>query len=224
MDVAGLVLAHAQEITVGKPLYKVRNEDLEELAKFLARPSSSGQVVQPQVAADSNASRRTRIGRTRTIKRVPKFLNFGERYPAVFYKRLELEINVAAAYGDIPSAVFVLCRKLVENLLYNLLQLKYDGPQISKYFDTKNRRPLDFSVLIGNLKLSKVDFDLDQHSLIDKFLTIAQPFRENANSKAHNLLDYSESMKEVRAAKVSEMVELLLTLMESVKARQAKPG
>lgn len=216
LDVAGLVIAHGLGITVGKPKYGVQKADLEELSKVLARLNNSVQVVQQQVIS-SKKGRQIKTRKTKTTKRVPKFLNFEERYPAIFYKHIELEINMAAGYANIPTAVFVLCRKIVENLLYNLLQRKYAGSQIAKYFDVNNRRPLDFSVLITNLKYSKSDFDLDQHTNIDKFLILVHPFRENANSKAHNLLDYAESMKEVQNAKVSEMVELLLTLIESLR-------
>ncbi len=213
MDVAGIFLAHQLGINVKKPMYKAQQSDLYELNHLLTRQSNTVQVI-----TTSDAPRGGRKASVRTTKRAPKFLNFGERYPDIFYKRLEQEVNLAYAHGDIPSAAFVLSRKLIENLLYNLLQVRYGGgPQITKYFDTKHRRPLDFSVLIDNLSSSKADFDLDQHSRIDKFLTLVRPFRENANSKAHNLLEYAESMKEVRSAKVPEMVELLLKLIEASK-------
>lgn len=213
LDVAGLVMAHQLGITVNKPMYGVEKEDLQELGKFLSRQKSSVQVI-----TTPSGPQRTGTKRTRTAKRVLKFLDFGDRYPDIFYRHLEQEINLAAAYGDVPSAVFVLSRKLIENLLYNLLQMKYGGtPQITKYFDKEHRRPLDLSVLIDNFGSSKEDFDVDQHMRIDKFLTLVGPFRENANSKAHNLLEYAESMGEVREAKVPEMVELLLKLIEASK-------
>src|ERR1700739_3094618 len=48
-------------------------------------------------------------------------------------------------------------------------------------------------------------------ALTEEIGPLVHPFREQANSKAHNLLDYAGSMRDVRNAKVSEMVELLLT-------------
>jgi len=211
LDVAGLYLAHQLNIDVKKRMFRARQGDLEHLDKFLARQGGTVQVI---TSNEVQGSRK----KVKGLKRVQRFLNFGSRYPDIFYQRLEQEINLAAAHGDIPSATFVLCRKLVENLLYNLLQLKYGGSaQITKYFDIIHRRPLDFSVLIDNLNSSKEDFDLDQHVRIDKFLSLVEPFRENANSKAHNLLEYAESMKEIRDAKVPEMVELLLKLIEATK-------
>src|SRR5690348_10286001 len=105
-DVAGLIMAHQLGITVDKPMYKVKRDSLQKLEECLARPNSSVQVVQQQVMTTSADGQRVRTRKVKMVKRVPKFLNFENSYPAVFYKRLEEEINQAAAYGNIPNAVF----------------------------------------------------------------------------------------------------------------------
>ena len=48
-------------------------------------------------------------------------LDYAERYPAgVFYKKLEEEINICYM-ASLPNATMILSRKLVENLLYEIL-------------------------------------------------------------------------------------------------------
>jgi hypothetical protein len=108
----------------------------------------------------------------------------------------------------------MLSRKLIENLLYNLLQYKFGGPGIRLYFDTAHNRPLDFSVMLDNLKEQKAQFNPDQHGMIEKFLSLAQQFRRDANSKVHNVMDYLKSMKQLRSLEVPEMTQILLRLIE----------
>ena len=74
----------------------------------------------------------------------------------------------------------MLTRKLIENLLYNLLEYKFAGQNINLYYDISNRRAQDFSVLLKNLKDHKSDFAADQHILIEKFLNLAQPFKTSS--------------------------------------------
>lgn len=85
------------------------------------------------------------------------------------------------------------------------------------YFDKAHNRPLDFGILLDNLRLNKGQFDPDLQDSIAKFLQLVQPFRLHANSKAHNMIEYMDTTSQLRAMKIPEMTQLLLKLIERVR-------
>lgn len=107
-------------------------------------------------------------------------------------------------------------RKLIENLVYNLLQYRFKGPGLILYFDKAHNRPQDFGILLDNLRLNKAQFDADMHNSIDKLLQLVQPFRLDANSKVHNIIEYLETASQLREMKIPEMTQLLLKMIERV--------
>jgi hypothetical protein len=161
-------------------------------------------------------------------QRGPNLLNFKGKTPnyphPIFYYKLEDEINTAYRDVRLPNAALVLSRKLIENLVFNLLQYKFGPSRMDLYFDTKQARAKDFSVLLENMKDKKSEFDADQHALIDKLWDLAQKFRPEANAKAHNIIEYLESIAQLRKFKIPEMTSLLLELISRVRSQsQAKP-
>jgi hypothetical protein len=209
-DLALLLLAHDKGIDVTKPRFRVPESKLMKFETQLRQGKATGVPAQPP-------STPSKKGAKTAETQVRRLLKFKGKYPDIFYDRLEDEINTAYSNPAIPNAVLMLSRKLIENLVYNLLQYKLGGPGIKLYFDTTHNRPLDFGVLLDNLKDQKGQFDQDQHDMIDKFLALAQPFRRDANSKAHNVLEYLESMKQIKSLKIPEMTQILLKLVELVK-------
>jgi len=172
------------------------------------------QKAQAPIAAAPPGTKKTAKGNLLQFRRLLKFKG---KYPDVFYDRLEDEINRAYSDSKLPNAVLMLARKLVENLVYNLLQYKFGPKQITVYYDTMNRRAHDFSVLLSNLQSHKSNFDQDQHDMINKFLHMVYPFRRDANSKVHNVMEYLESMRQIRKLKIVEMTQILLKLIDRVK-------
>jgi hypothetical protein len=144
-------------------------------------------------------------------------LRFKTKYPHTFYDRLEDEINVAFSNPELPDAVLMLSRKLIENLVYNLLEYKFKEPGIDLYYNTAERRAHDFGVLLKNLKTRKPEFALNQQEHIDKFLQLVPKFRREANSKAHMVIEYLDSMREIKELKIPEMAQHLLELITLVK-------
>jgi hypothetical protein len=142
-------------------------------------------------------------------------LDFSGLYPEVFYRRLEGEINDCYAAG-LPNATLVLSRKLVENLIYNILETKYprDRPL---WWDINHNRPRDFSLLQDTLKIKKIEFVHDQRELLDKLLDLLEPFRTEANLKAHRIMNYLESKDELGRLKTPEIVQVALKLLDKVR-------
>ena len=61
------------------------------------------------------------------------------------------------------TATFILTRKLLENLVIELLRSKF-SKDVSKYYDTSKHRFLGFSNLVDNLKKEKNQFVPDESS------------------------------------------------------------
>jgi len=209
-DVALLLLAHNTGIDVTKPRFKVPKSKLAKFEAQLQRGKAAGVLSQTPLTSSKRGAKSAET-------QVRRLLKFKGKYPDIFYDRLEDEINTAYSNPTLPNAALMLSRKLIENLVYNLLQYKFGGPNINLYFDTAHNRPLDFGILLDNLKTQKGQFDQDQHGMIDKFLLLSQPFRRDANSKIHNVMEYLESMKQMKSLKVLEMTQILLKLVERIK-------
>jgi hypothetical protein len=203
-DVALLLLAHEQKIDVTKPRFGVPKNKLSQLEEYL-KVSPKVPVVIPIKTGGKIKARQVRFQR---------LLSFKGKYPEIFYDRLEDEINIAYSHPELPNATLMLTRKLIENLVYNLLEYKFGGQKIYLYYDTAHRRAHDFGTLLDNLKDHKQEFDIDQHDLIDKFLGMAQPFRRDANAKVHKVIEYLDSRKQLKNLKIPDMVQILLKLID----------
>jgi Histidine kinase-, DNA gyrase B-, and HSP90-like ATPase len=149
----------------------------------------------------------------------PKFLDFRPRYPEVFYRPLEEEIN-QAHNSNLPNATLMLARKLIENLLYNLLERKFPD-RIILWYEINQGRANDFSVLILGLQNNKKKFSPDEQELIEKLLALIKPFRREANSKTHKVIQYLDVVGDLNILKIPEIVELELKLIEKVRGLAA---
>ena len=134
----------------------------------------------------------------------------------VFYNNLKKEINSSYRFG-LFTATFVLSRKIIENLLIDVLRLKF--PQNLEnnrflYFRSKGRRFHDFTVLLKNLEDKIEEFGVDKY-IIEELLPLVKVFRPQSNSKAHSIIIVGEE-KNLIDTKVERMVELLLKLKKNL--------
>jgi hypothetical protein len=211
-DVALLLLAHEQGLPIDKPRFAVPPPKLEALNDYL-RSRNAAPVVLPPVTPIMKKS--ASKSKPATYKRL---LNFKGRYPEIFYDSLEDEINLAYSNPGLPNAVLMLSRKLIENLVYNLLEYKFGKmKRIDLYYDVHQMRAHDFSILLQNLQANKSRYDVDQQEQIDEFLEKAKPFRRDANSKAHKVTEYLISMKQVDKFGIPPMTQTLLKLIDRVR-------
>jgi hypothetical protein len=147
-------------------------------------------------------------------KKAP-LLDYTDKYPyKTFYPKLEDEIN-ACYKSNLPNATLILSRKLIENLLYNILERKYPR-QPDLWYDTRYRRTLDFFKLIVNIDIKKDDFPADQRDLIVKLLGLFPDFRREANSTTHKIIDYINDSDDLDNLKITDIVELELELFRKV--------
>jgi hypothetical protein len=137
-----------------------------------------------------------------------------------FYKRDHVtEINRAYTY-KCYTACFVLCRKVVENLILDVMELKFPrnvGANLLRYFDPGQRRYRDFSVLLTNLSKASADFGPDA-KLVERTVSLAEPFKKEANDKAHSWYHVVKSATELDKIGVQDIVDLLQELLKRTRA------
>jgi len=99
------------------------------------------------------------------------------------------EINKTYTFGCY-TATFILCRKVLENLIiHHILKKKYSTKSQhhrEKYFDPARNRFLDFAVLLSNLRHSAIDFNSEK-KLVERICDLAEGFKETANEMTHSL-------------------------------------
>lgn len=125
--------------------------------------------------------------KSRERKKVIKIASY-ETEDKLLKAHLE-EINKAYTCGCY-TATFILCRKVLENLLvHRILRRKYPlntQQHRARYFDFNRNRNLDFNRLLTNLRASANDFVPD-NQLVERICQLADGFKESANEMTHSL-------------------------------------
>lgn len=135
-------------------------------------------------------------------------------YPQNFYDKLQDEINQCYR-SNYPNAAFFLTRKLIENLVFNILEKKFPN-DIDLWYDKKISYHLPLSVLIKNLHDKKNDFKPNAVRYIEKFNTDVGTFKKEANAKAHNIFEYLRNKDELKKFKISDIVQLLINIYQTL--------
>jgi len=114
------------KLDVKLPRYKVPASKISALEEIL-RARTQGSVVVTSGAGTKKANKEQPV-------KYRRLLNFKGKYPLpVFYDPLEDEINNAYSSSALPNAVLLLSRKLIENLVYDLLENRFSGLQTDLY-------------------------------------------------------------------------------------------
>ena len=123
------------------------------------------------------------------------------------------EINKAYTHGCY-TATFILCRKVLENLLvHHILRKKYPKntkEHKSKYFDFSRNRYFDFNKLLTNLRASANDFAPD-NQLVERICQLADGFKETANEMTHSLYHIAKK-REIDNKDFQEILDLIKRL------------
>ena len=123
------------------------------------------------------------------------------------------EIN-KAYNASCYTATYILSRKVIENLIINLLKKKF--PKIPDlYFDVNRGRFRDFSEILKNLTVHKKYFDPTIHKAIERLVSKASAFREEANDKAHSLFHVA-TKKELDNADTKDVLALIAVIDKSI--------
>lgn len=138
-----------------------------------------------------------------TSSTISNFINAS--FSDQLYNRLISAINQAYSY-NIPTGVFVLSRKMIENLIIDILRKKFTT-DVGKYYNTSKKRFLDFSELLETLK-SNADLFGPEENAIKELLEPLKKFREIANKSTHSITQISQ-ISELDSYKVGDIVDKL---------------
>jgi hypothetical protein len=109
-----------------------------------------------------------------------------DNVPGTFYPDLVENNNQCYSLG-IYDATLVLTRKLLENLLIDILRDQYGKQQIDLYYLPGNHRFRKFSDLIDNFEKNLGDFKHLSGGLNSDFIDELNSFRQDANAEAHSI-------------------------------------
>jgi hypothetical protein len=110
--------------------------------------------------------------------------NFSDNY---FYKNLIEEINKCYSVGAY-SAVRILTRKLLENLLIDILKKKYYGKDDDKFYNKNDGRFHGFNTLLKNFKEAFKDDSVITNNELGKLISILKKFKEEGDINAHSII------------------------------------
>jgi len=138
------------------------------------------------------------------------------KFDDIFYNNLISEINRAYKIGAYTGA-FILCRKLIENLVIEILRKKFppNAKNLEIYYKEKENRFQDFSILIENLDLKKEEFNIDKE-LIEEVISLIKPFRPTSNSKTHSIIIIGNE-EDINNFKIERIVGLLIRIEKGIK-------
>lgn len=139
--------------------------------------------------------------------------------PDPFYRNLINLINKCYSYGIYP-AVLVFSRKLLENLLVDILRKKYGMQNVELlelFFDRKRRRFRSFNELLKNFEERLDDFKPIIPHLGTDFIRKVNTFREAGNSSAHTLeLNIQKSWLDENRDELEYVVKTLIRLYNNI--------
>lgn len=142
-------------------------------------------------------------------------VEIGGKYPENFYDRLQDEINICFEHNH-PNAAFFLCRKMIENLVFNILEKKF-SKRVDLWYDNKSKLRHKFSVLVRNLYNERANFGKPNiKTYIEKFNNEVGLFRKEANTKAHYVFEYLADKKDLTKFKIKDLVQLLIKIYNNI--------
>jgi len=153
--------------------------------------------------------------RTRQKKKIIKMASY-ETEDKLLQKHID-EINEAYTCGCY-TATFVLCRKVLENLIvHHILKKKYPKKaeqHRSKYWDFDRNRILDFNRILANLRVSSNDF-VSEKSLVERICQLADGFKETANEMTHSRYHIA-TKREIDNKNFQHILDLIGSLEKSL--------
>lgn len=136
-----------------------------------------------------------------------------------FYENLVSDINRCYQIGA-DEATLILTRKLVENLLIDLLRAKYGHSEgnLELFYDTDNRQFRRFSSLIDNLDENMHDFEYYSDRMDSDVVPKIKQLKGGGDASAHSieLAPSEDAMKEYQS-KANDLADILSYTLRSIR-------
>lgn len=163
-------------------------------------------------AIDTKPIEKIKINKNSPRKKEKKVMEYETE--DLFVKGHINEINRAYNSGCYTSVV-ILARKIVENLIIDILVTSFPPTSIVNkelYFDTAMGRSKDFSVILNNFYKKKVDFGIKK-PIVEKLYKLAKELKGDANDKTHSWFHLVNRQKEVDDLELQKIIELIKKLL-----------
>lgn len=116
------------------------------------------------------------------------------------------------------TACFMLARKIIENLLTDIIKQKYPGKgkrSVELYFDIPRGRIRDFSEILAVLGKNSKDFGPDK-KLVERIVSKSNPFKDDANDKTHSWYHIVKNKKELDEQNIPDILEMISDLQANI--------
>lgn len=140
-----------------------------------------------------------------------------------FYQELINDINIAYR-SSLDDATLILSRKLLENLILDLLRLRYglDDERRELFYDTNNGRLLGFSRLLDNIKENIGDFEYFTDRFDKEVVQEIEQLKGRGDASAHSIeVNVDEDMLDEHRAGVNPVVEILFYTKKKIEASES---
>lgn len=180
-------------------------------------------TVQGQVASTSSSTgiqaRHKAVSRKlRPAPRKKKLLELVKYSTSDPFRKGHIEeINKAYTHGCY-TCVFVLLRKIVENMLIDILRFRFpDTTKVNKelYFDIAQKRVKDFGSIVKNFRAKSNDFGIES-KLVQRIADRAKDLKDEANDKAHSWFHLVTRKSEIIDIDPQNLIDLIDRLEISI--------
>ncbi len=138
------------------------------------------------------------------------FINVKGSFPSNHYDQPIFEAN-ECENKNLPNAAFWLSRKIVENLVFHILERKFPKKK-ELWYDTANKRNQSLSKLIDNLFQNRHDFDLHVEEYIVQFKSDVGKFKLAVDAAIHKNYAYLTEANELKQYKINKIIQLLIEI------------
>jgi hypothetical protein len=133
-----------------------------------------------------------------------------------FYPGLVYEINLCYRVKA-DEACVVLSRKLIENLLLDILMRRYTTKKVDIFYDTEHRKHRGFGLLIEEFSERSEDFDQYTTASQDDIVDLMRDIKYSGDASAHSIEEeFTSDELEELSEKGTRAAELLFRLKREI--------
>lgn len=116
------------------------------------------------------------------------------------------ELNKAYSMGCYTTS-FILARKIIENLIIDILKKKFPSKR-ELYWNKDKSRFEDFSVILENIYKMRNNF-ADKKEVIERLNQLVKPFKKDTNNKTHSWFHLVKNPREIDNLELDSIIELI---------------
>lgn len=199
-----------QQIDYRKELIEYK----EEIQSIISKLEAYKNIFYEEVSSKKMKNNSDNLNKKKVENEViPDYINFVT--DDTFINKHLKEISKNYYYGCYNSAL-ILSRKVLENLIIQILKNKYPNntkEEKSLYYNTSKRRFQDYEFVLKNLYDKRNDFDIDKPKIIERLYQKCKIIKGDMNDNTHALYFFIESEKEFDDFNLQTIFDLITKLI-----------